>query len=342
MAILQYDDFRGYAVADITRVWDQQVLAGTISLTGGRNNGAYWTTGTTGNTYALKTPAFTAAQSTTVGFGFYNVVPGGIATENIIQWQDAATVQSALSLNADRTLSITRGTGTAVTDGTSVSSLADNTWYWIEVTMQIADSIGAGSVIVKVNGVTWITVATGQDLKTTANATCNQIAFGKFIGNGSAIQFRFADVFMTNGTTFLGDSTVSTLAVTGDGTTQNFASTETPHWNSVDEASSDDDTTYVSDSVANEIELFTMANLAVSPLTIHAVSPWNLLRKTDAGAKTAAAVVRSGTTNYVQANYAVTDTYKYDRPILETDPDTAVAWTESGVNAIEAGVKVIA
>jgi len=340
MTIKFYDNFEGYTYAQIGRVWPTLFnTAGSISTTLGRFGGCCLLPDTNGLS-SHGSLGITPTATGVVGFAFYNDLHS-FTNEVILGFYDTGTIQCSLRLNLDGTLQVLQGLSTAVTDGLSINTINADTWYFIEMKVTIANSIGAGTCVVKVNGTTWITVATSQDLQATANATFNTIRLGKLTGN-SATSFRFTDFYLTDDTTFLGDSTIDTLFVTGDGTTQNFSTTGSPHWQQVDDVTSDDDSTYVSSSVVNDIELFALGNLAVTPDTIHAFSPWNLVRKTDGGAKQSAGAVRSGTTNYVQATYDVTDTYKYDMPILATDPDTAAAWTTSGVNAVEIGLKVIA
>jgi hypothetical protein len=98
----------------------------------------------------------------------------------------------------------------------------------------------------------------------------------------------------------------------------------------------------VESATVDHLELFSVANLSSTPTEINAVSVWNCGKKTDAGPKQLAAVVRQSSTNYDQTTVNATDDYQYNTPIMLVDPATAAAWTESGVNSIEAGLKVVA
>jgi len=198
----------------------------------------------------------------------------------------------------------------------------------------IADSISAGTCEVRVNGTTWITVATSQDLKATANTTANQVMF-TITGSGSNL--RFTDIYIDNGTTFLGDCTVSTLTVSGAGTTNTLTTGTSAD---VDDTTNDTDSTYAESAVNGHLATFAMSNLSGTPTTIHGVAPWNLIRKTDGGLKTARSVIRSGGANYGQTDFNATDTYLFNAPITIVDPATAAAWDATGVNAIEVGFEV--
>ena len=335
MALLFFDNFGGYATADLNKVWIHAAGNGTpvVNASGGRNNGPYISL--TGNTNAttLAIPSITATPTFVVGFAYYTPNTAFVNTA-FLQIRDGGSGQASLTVNADGTLSVVRGTSTAVTSGTSTFSLLNTTWYYIEFKITIADSIGAGTCEVRVNGVTWITVATGQDLKNTANATATQVVFS----TTSSSVYRLTDVYIDNGTTFLGDCTVSTLTVSGAGTTNTLT---TGTFADVDDALVDSDSTYAESAVNGQLATFAMSNLPGTPTTIHAVSPRNCVRKTDGGTKQFGAVVRSGGTDYVQATANALDSFIYDAPILTVDPATGVAWVAAGVNAVEVGVKVL-
>ena len=337
MALLFFDNFGGYATADLAKAgWNLITggTAGTVVSSGGRQSGPYFQTATLAFVSEYRTTGFAASATVTVGFAFIGVTT--FTGNTLVGFYDNGTIQCALAILGTGQLRVVRGTTTDVTSGTSVSALAIDTWYYIEMKVTIADSIGAGTCEVRVNGSTWITVATGQDLKSTANATCNMVSFGKLIALSAT--FRYTDIYIDNGTTFLGDCTVSTLTVSGAGTTNTLTTGTSAD---VDDATPDSDSTYAESAVNGQLATFAMSNLPSVPTTIHAVSPQNCVRKTDGGAKQFGAVVRSGGTDYVQATANALDSFIYDAPILTVDPATGVAWVAAGVNAVEVGVKVL-
>ena len=343
MALLFFDNFGGYAIADIGKIWSQVTgLTPTLSSTGGRNNLSYLSTANNGqnNQSSVFSPIFSTSQTFVVGFAYYS--PTTISTANpfiIMNIIDGNTntVQCSLGTLPSGQLAVYRGDTTALnTSGTSSLGLVSNTWYYIEIKVTIADSIGAGTCEVKVNNITWVTVDAGQDLKAGTNAFANHIRFGRCVNGASDI--RLTDIYIDNGTTFLGDCTVSTLTVSGAGTTNTLT---TGTFADVDDALVDSDSTYAESAVNGQLATFAMSNLPGTPTTIHAVSPRNCVRKTDGGTKQFGAVVRSGGTDYVQATANALDSFIYDAPILTVDPATGVAWVAAGVNAVEVGVKVL-
>lgn len=337
MALLFFDNFGGYATADILKVWAVNTGSyNTVVSSGGRNNGSY----TTANhdTSKLFSQPFTSSSTVVVGFAFNTSTLACTTSAGIVSLYDSGVVQMTLSyMNSTGLLQVFRGSNTAVTGGLSLLGLLSNTWYYIEMKVTVADSIGAGTCEVRVNGATWITVATGQDLQATANATANQIVLGRALIGSSNATHLYSDIYIDNGTTFLGDCTVSTLTVSGAGTTNTLT---TGTFADVDDATPDSDSTYAESAVNGQLATFAISNLVGTPVTIHAVSPWSLIRKTDGGTKTARTVIRSGGTDYGQTDFNATDSYLYNAPITTVDPATGVAWVAAGVNAIEVGFEV--
>jgi hypothetical protein len=62
-------------------------------------------------------------------------------------------------------------------------------------------------------------------------------------------------------------------------------------------------------------------------------------RKDDAGSADLYSVIRTGGTDYVGSGISLPNTYTFHTDILETNPDTAVAWTVADINNIEGGYR---
>jgi hypothetical protein len=102
----------------------------------------------------------------------------------------------------------------------------------------------------------------------------------------------------------------------------------------------DDDTTYVQSSVVGDHDTYTMGDLPTSALSIVAVCPVVIAKKTDAGTRGLTPVIRSGGADYDQTEAFLGVSYGSIREAVLVDPDTAAAWDEAGVNGMELGVKV--
>lgn len=339
MALRHIDTFDYGVTADLVdRGW---AVAGgpTILAAGGRNGSA--SLRMTGFAMTV-TRTIDAQASWVVGFSLKMANPPTTAPAAICVLLDAGTVQCTLLLNTDATLSVVRSTGTALTSGTSVASLVGGATNYIEWKCTIADAIGANSCVVKVNGTTVITVATGQDTKTTTNATANQVR----LGGANAAVTDMDDLYICDGTgstnnDFLGDVKAVTSLPTGAGNSTQFTPSTGSNYQNVDDTAPDDDATYNESATVGHVDTFAVAPLTATPTSIQGVAVSVNVKKTDAGTANVACSIRSGGTTYFGTTTALGTTYTYVTHIWETDPATGVAWTRAGVDASEAGYKYI-
>jgi hypothetical protein len=341
MSLKYMDGFDHYATGQFTRKWTL-VGGGITAAPAGRFGGSCLRINVTGSTNIYK--VLTPSASWVIGFAFRIAGASGGST-NITALTDAGTIQVELRLNPDLTLSVTRN-GTALTGGTSVTTLSLNTWYFIEFKATIADSIPANSCKVRINGVDVITVATGQDTKNTANATANGFYLGVNYAGGTGGNWDWDDLYVLDGSgsvnnDFLGDVRVETLYPAGAGNSSQWTPSAGANYACVDDVTPNDDTDFVSSSTIGQRDTYTMSNLGGNPPSIVGVQTLLLNRKDDAGSRQMAAVVRSGGSDYDGASVSVFDTYSYATEIRETDPGTAAAWTVTGVNSMEAGIKLV-
>lgn len=107
----------------------------------------------------------------------------------------------------------------------------------------------------------------------------------------------------------------------------------------VNEPDPDGDSSYLSDSTLNDISRFTFPAIAAS--TIKTVIVWASARKDDGGFRAIQASVKSGATTATSGtDVPLGSNYAQLAMLLPTDPNTSTAWTASGVNGAEFGVKL--
>jgi hypothetical protein len=342
MALLFIDGFDHYATADITKKWATAGANNTIESSSGRRSGGALRCTSTDNDL---TRTFAATSTVIVGFA---INPSAYAANGqLIQLMDSGTVQCTLFLNTDGTLSVFRSTSTAVTDGTSVASIPTGSFSYIEFKVTIADSISAGSCKVRLNGVDIITVATGQDLKATSNTTANSLRLSSSSTLASTVllfdDFYLCDATGSTNNDFLGDVRVDAIYPTADGNYSQFTpSTGSDHYALVDETTPNT-TDYNDGTTVGHRDSYAMGNLsALTSQTVYGVQVNAAILKDDAGAKSAATFVRSSSTNGDGASAALSTSQVYVSQVFETDPNGSIAWTETTVNAMEAGVLVTA
>lgn len=226
---------------------------------------------------------------------------------------------------------------------TSSNALLPGTWAYLELKVDL--STGAVTAQVTYAGSTSVwasgTMASG--------GTLNGFAFNGHNSNPSA---NVDDFYIVNSSgsvnnNCLGESRIMTSLPSGDDTATpgtNLLWTPnsgTAHYSRVNESSPDDDTSYNASNTVGQIDTYTYP--AISPTgPIAGVQTVGCMRKDDVGNRSVALEVRSGGTNYDGSANGLFSSYLMFRRIDETDPATGSAWTPSGVNAAELGVKLTA
>jgi hypothetical protein len=141
---------------------------------------------------------------------------------------------------------------------------------------------------------------------------------------------------------FIGDYRFELSAVDADGATANWTPSAGSNFQCIDDpvGNYDSDTTYISSSTTDQDNYASHdAVVASGNNGILFVELLALARADAAGDKIAMAVNSNGTINIGPDIDLVNGTYRWRKRIWETDPDTTAAWTVSGINAAEWGVR---
>lgn len=284
-----------------------------------------------------------------VGFAFRHDTAG--VEHEILRIVDGITgsAQAGLRVLADDTLKMTRGSSGTVAGGTSTLTINANTWYYIEVKYTVSDSIAADTCIVRVtesggDPVEFINVDAGEDMKNTVNATASNFLW---LNLTAAIDFWLDDVYIFDGTgtennDFAGDSKVVTLFPDGSGNQNDFDGSDGNSIDNhllVDETPADDDTTHVDGEFGEEIDLYTLDDIAVKPASIHAVQV-NMVAKSVISTRDTRALTRIGGVNYEGALKSPTTSYANIAEVHDVSPATGVSWQHSEINAAQFGIQV--
>jgi len=331
------DSFDHYATADITKKWNAAPTA-TINSGGGRYGGNAIRVNDVSTGYLRKT--LDAQATWIVGFA---IMPTAFPTTNtaIFQLLDQGSTQVELRVYSDGTMALTRN-GASLSGGLSTLALRIGAWYFIEVKVTIAAAVLANEVQVQVNGELVIDVTAGQQTKQTANASANSIQLAGLVPNTS-----FDDVYICDGTglvntDFLGDCRIYTMLPNGAGDQTDFGVVGSANnWSAVDDETPDDDATYVYSQTAAQRDLYNLQNLSISGATIYGVQTVLDCRKDDAGARTVAATIKTGGTIYDGSAFSPGTTYQFYTETREVNPFTAVAWTDTDLTSLQAGVKCV-
>lgn len=250
---------------------------------------------------------------------------------------DAGSVQVGLGITTGGKLFLYRNTSATVIETGTTTMFAD-TWYMIELKVTIGNSAAYEARIDEVTELSGT-----ADTQQTANATTDALLYGHLVSSGSS---GFFDDFYCCDTTggvannFLGNIRVETKFVTSDDAVQ-FTPLSSTNASNVDETNSDGDTTYNSSSTAGHVDTFNHAALSTTPSAIYGVSVVAKIRKDDTTSRNARTKFKSSATTSNGTTTAMATSFKYLETLYTTDPNTAVAWAASGVNATKIGYELV-
>lgn len=148
----------------------------------------------------------------------------------------------------------------------------------------------------------------------------------------------YDDFYLTYGNElkWLGDIRVDALALAGNSTPQDWVPDSGNAWERLNTTAG-----YITGTTLNQESRFTLADYTPVTTAIHGIQVCVAARKTDAGARSMAVAVKSGSTVAMGPTLSLGDSTAEYRQVLLTDPDTAAAWTDTGLDALELGVKVM-
>lgn len=258
----------------------------------------------------------------------------GAGASDLLVLLDAGTQQFALTVNANQTLSVKRGT-TVI--GTSTRAIRLGIWEYIELKVTINDT--TGSYEVRVNGENWLSAA-NVDTKQTANASANAARLVT-VGAGSTT---YDDWYICDGTgadrnDFLGDVRVYRCLPDAAGTYAQWTPAASTNVSQVDEETQDGDTTYNASSTAAQKDSFSFANVPTGGTVLGAILTLTA-RKDDAGARTLRSLARIASTDYTGATQALSTSYAALTQVMADSP-AGGQWTPAAINAAEFGYELV-
>lgn len=278
----------------------------------------------------------TAASKVIVGAGWYwDFTDGNDRMWCKLLGDNALTTHLTIAQNNGRIV-LYRGTTNLAT---SLSVVPKNTWNYIEISATIDST--AGAVEIRCNGITLINF-TGNTKNGGTNTTIDAVDIG---ATGGA-NFLMDDLYIADGTgatpynTFLGDVRIRSLSPTAAGSSTQFTPSTGANYTTVDELPYSA-TDYVTSGTSGQRDTYAMADLPTNTGPILAVQNTYIAKKTDSGPISLKPAVKSGTTTYYGTS-SILGPYDQTYSDLRTvDPATGAAWTNTGVNSLEAGFEVV-
>lgn len=293
------------------------------------------------NGISIITPSLGSNSTYTVGFAFRNV---SLGTSNVnmpvFEFRDGLTSQITITFNpSTKVFSLFRG---ATLLGTGSFAITTGAWYYIEAKVVVDSAVG--TAVLKVNTVTQVSFGPGNT-QVTANAFANTFAWKGPAAIGLGGSYQLDDIYINDGsglynTTFLGDMKVEGVHVIESGFQADWGVNvpATPNFQAVQILN--DGLNILSNTVGNE-DSYECSNLNRITSDVKGVQAMYWSRNTDSTVHDIKSLVRQSATDYLGTAISITDTaYKAYQEIWETDPDTALPWTVTGVGTAEFGVRL--
>lgn len=332
MTLLHMDGFdlgdfalRDYAYSGATAAASATAFSSGRCIATGADN-SYWAKNVTASTHIY------------TGCRIY--IPGTYTTTLTLRGDSGATTHISLAINGTGSATLTCGGTQRATAGAGTFGTG-GVWFYVEVDATISDTVGVCNV--RLNGdTTPVMTYTGDTKNGGTNTTIDQIRWTQS-GNNNSVLYDDLYICDSNGSAnngFLGDVRVITLMPTGAGNSTGMTPSTGSNWAAVDEQPYST-TDYVSSSVTNTKDTYTLADLPGTISTVLAVQEMLVAQKNDAGPASVKTVLRTGGTDYASSAVALgTAPQTVMNSIRETNPNTSTAWTVANVNAAEFGAQV--
>ena len=339
MSLLDLESFDGVTSAQLYSKWaGSQWNAPILTFPAGRTGNCVHIVGTTiTKSHSLDFPLSSYTSSPDVIFGCALRYPYGVnydvSVSALMGLRSYAGTE--LVIQSDRNSPITNVTVAGVSRGYIIPTYT--IWQYWEV--KFFSHATTGTCIIKING-TEVFNFTGDTLSNTAPKYIDFASNGNADSNALEIDdFYCCDSAGSDFNDFLGPIRVETLYPDGDIESDFTTSSGTSHFDLVNDAS---DATYVESLNINDQDLYDYAPLTgIDIRAITGIKVESIISTPDSGARITQNVLKSNITESfgVQQTIASPE-YQMRHSIYEQDPNGPIAWTQSGVNALQAGLKI--
>ncbi len=215
--------------------------------------------------------------------------------------------------------------------------LSTNTWYKINLKITAG---GSGAYELKIDEAAELS---GSNSWTNTNNCMNSIIGASRDINGQSMTVFFDDCIMSDSSFITTDYGVKVIKPNANGSTMSWTAGGSPQdYTQVDDIPRGDVTSafVLSPTTGNpNVALFDMEDCATVGITgtIHSLRAVTQMREASSGTSASKIRVHSGATDSDSSTRNGTTTATGQNRLLNTDPDTGVAWTLSGIDAVEIG-----
>ena len=283
------------------------------------------------------------SNSATVEFGFfYN---GDTTYGQWIGFREGITNQVWIWWMGDGGLRIYRGFNTTLIGTVAGGTIQLNVQNHFRI--RTVFNGATGTVDIWLNGVNILSLTGQNTAPSGGNWSTNLLTYSANSSNVAAGYFSHIMIGDTSGD-IVGQPRFGALFPNGVGNytgwTKAGSAPAATNWQSVNETTPDADVTYVGTTVVGTMDSYQMQDLAATASTVNCLAVTMQIEKEDANVRTVAAFLRIGGVDYVHPTTKAVNAapYAYLQWIWTVSPATSVAFTVAEVNALEAGIKVIA
>lgn len=320
-----FDSYGAVSFASASK-WDN---SNTVALAAGRFAG--FSASLTNLTTLRKT--ITPVSGLTVGFSI--IIPTGGNFLEILDGTGATVITLGLQ-TISSLLSITSAT-TAYSD----FPVPQNTWVYLEISVQDFGATAAGNITIRLNGDEIFSSAPGFVI--TGDGQGSGVELFGFANPIGYDDFYICDNLGDYNTGFIEDGEILTLFPNGAGDETDFSVFgAATNWEAVSEAPYDGDTSYVFSQVFGDQDLYTIDTMATGvTFVIPGIMVNTVARLDNTGSRWFQALVKSGVNLGNGPTVTVTSTYLNYQTVYEREPVTEDPWNETLINGLQIGQEVL-
>lgn len=330
MALEFIDGVTHYASDDIELKWSEAVQVSVVDTEPRRaGSKSFYSTEGASNLVSKYLPE---SAFKILGFAFKSGFPK--FTVALLKGDDIQLWLTLVLSGGYRLLQVKRYPSTLLAEMDVTGLILADQWWHVEFGALISDTVGTCEV--RLNGIELpqLTMSGVDTLNVSGGIDRVKLYMDRI---------RMTDIHVDN-STWRGDCIVETCYPTGVGNQATWIPSAGANWQNVDDDGDvDGDSTYNQTQIQGNRDSFAAGNVDPRPLsTIHAVAIHQVARKDYAGGRVVKPLVRVGGTDYVHTaeGHLLSDVYTGAQRIWETNPDTGLGWTESGINGAEIGYEL--
>ena len=249
----------------------------------------------------------------------------------------------AIIFNGDGSVEAQNGDATTLGTVSEPGIWHQGMWNFIECKVLISDTVG--TVDLNINGRVIFTITSADTRNGGTNSWCDMLIYDT--SNASAYSISNTVMMNSSGSAFngfLGPRRIYTMFPTANSSvTWTRSSTTSSSWDLIDELDNDGDTTFVESLSTGDIDMYVFQNLSTTATSIDAIGVNIAARESTATAARNMRLRIDSTGNIATgATIALSTSYLIYQSVFEVDPNGGGAWSVSAVDALLAGIEVIA